>query len=77
MAPIQEAYQSSKEWQELTLKAYPPEEKVKVKKVKNKGTGHPGAKKEEGGETTLPLREAAALPDVNQPPPGNPKTEAS
>ncbi len=40
------AYEASKEWQEITLKAYPPPEK-KQKKVKDKGTRHPGARKEE------------------------------
>lgn len=55
MTPIQEDYQASKEWQELTLKAYPPPVKfVKEKKVKNRGTRFPGgqvddaAKKVEG-----------------------------
>lgn len=42
MAPIQTAFQASKEWQEITLKAYPPPEK-KQKKVKDKGSRHPGA----------------------------------
>lgn len=44
MAPIQEAYQASEEWKEITLKAYPPPP-PKVKKVKDRGTGYPGAKK--------------------------------
>lgn len=44
LAPIQEEYQSSQEWQEIEKKAYPPVEVVKkVKKEKNKGTRHPGA----------------------------------
>jgi tyrosyl-tRNA synthetase len=43
LAPIQEAYQASKEWQEVTLKAFPPAPK-KEKKIKNKGTRHPGSK---------------------------------
>ncbi|KAK0636421.1 tyrosyl-tRNA synthetase [Bombardia bombarda] len=43
MAPIQADFQASKEWQEITLKAYPPEEKPKkVKKVKDKGSRYPG-----------------------------------
>ncbi|KAK1835294.1 hypothetical protein QBC39DRAFT_340996 [Podospora conica] len=43
LAPIQAAFQASKEWQEITLKAYPPEEKKKKeKKVKNKGSRYPG-----------------------------------
>lgn len=48
LAPIQKAFQESKEWQENEKKAYPPpEEKKKVKKVKDKGTRHPGAQKAE------------------------------
>jgi len=44
LAPIQAAYQASPEWQEIALKAYPPPPTVKKeKKVKNKGTRHPGA----------------------------------
>lgn len=44
MAPIQAAYEASEEWKEITLKAYPPPEvQKKVKKVKDKGTRHPGA----------------------------------
>lgn len=39
LAPIQEAFQASTEWQEIALKAYPPP--VKEKKVKDKGTRHP------------------------------------
>jgi tyrosyl-tRNA synthetase len=41
LAPIQTAYQGSTEWQEIALKAYPPPPK-KEKKVKDKGTRHPG-----------------------------------
>jgi len=44
-APIQVAYQASREWQEISSKAYPPPPK-KEKKVKNKGTRYPGAKEE-------------------------------
>lgn len=45
LAPIQAKYQGSKEWQEITLNAYPPAEKPKKeKKVKKIGTGHPGQK---------------------------------
>ena len=44
MAPIQAAYQASPEWQEITLKAYPPPVvEKKQKKVKNRGTRFPGA----------------------------------
>ncbi|KAL2827378.1 hypothetical protein BDW59DRAFT_144177 [Aspergillus cavernicola] len=53
MAPIQEAYQASTEWQEITLKAYPPPEK-KQKKIKDKGSRHPGA----GKPQDLPERPA-------------------
>lgn len=48
-APIQAAYNASKEWQDITLKAYPPPEK-KVKKVKDKGTRHPFRPKPAEGE---------------------------
>ncbi|KAM0435086.1 hypothetical protein ACHAPT_003175 [Fusarium lateritium] len=48
MTPIQADFQASQEWQELTLKAYPPPVK-KEKKVKNRGTRFPGAK---GGDAT-------------------------
>lgn len=41
MAPITQDYESSKEWQEITVKAYPPPVK-KEKKVKNRGTRFPG-----------------------------------
>lgn len=48
MAPINEAYQASPEWQEITLKAYPPPVvQKKQKKVKDKGSRHPMAKKAE------------------------------
>ncbi|KAJ5994294.1 tyrosine tRNA ligase [Penicillium sp. IBT 35674x] len=44
MAPIQAAYEASPEWQEITLRAYPPPVvQKKVKKVKDKGTRFPGA----------------------------------
>lgn len=51
MAPIHQAYTDSAEWQEITLKAYPPPEK-KPKKVKDRGSRFPGAKK----ETDIPER---------------------
>jgi len=41
LAPIQAAFQASKEWQEIAEKAYPPPPK-KEKKDKNKGTRYPG-----------------------------------
>jgi tyrosyl-tRNA synthetase len=56
MAPIQAAFAQSKEWQEIALKAYPPPEeaKKKVKKVKDKGSRHPGP----GKTAELPVRPA-------------------
>lgn len=54
MAPIQAAYESDKEWQEIALKAYPPPVvQKKVKKPKDKGSRFPGAKPE-GGEAAKP-----------------------
>lgn len=73
MAPIQAEFQASQGWQEITPKAYPPEEKKKKeKKVKDRGTRFPGAAKAEaksedkpaeGGEasitsTEMPVRSA-------------------
>ena len=44
LTPIQKEYEASSEWQDVALKAYPPAEvKKKEKKVKNRGTGYPGA----------------------------------
>jgi tyrosyl-tRNA synthetase len=43
MEPIRAAYEASNEWQQLTLKAYPTQEK-KQAKIKDKGTLHPGNK---------------------------------
>ncbi|KAK4227659.1 hypothetical protein QBC38DRAFT_188685 [Podospora fimiseda] len=66
LAPIQEAFKNSKEWQEIADKAYPPPPK-KEKKVKNKGTRYPGAgagapaaKGEDAKE--LPIRNGDAAP---------------
>lgn len=53
LEPIQEAFQNSKEWQEIADKAYPPPPK-KEKKVKNKGSRYPGGGKPE--EKELPAR---------------------
>lgn len=56
MAPIHQAYESSPEWQEITLKAYPPPVVVKKeKKVKDRGSRFPGAKQ----ETEIPERPKA------------------
>ncbi|KAG7286315.1 hypothetical protein NEMBOFW57_008624 [Staphylotrichum longicolle] len=63
LAPIQEAFQASKEWQEIAEKAYPPPPK-KEKKVKNKGTRHPGAVKEaEAKDKELPIRPNGETPN--------------
>ncbi|OQE12468.1 hypothetical protein PENVUL_c001G03394 [Penicillium vulpinum] len=57
MAPIQAAYQASAEWQEVTLKAYPPPVvHKKVKKPKDRGSRFPGAKQ----ETAQPSEQEAA-----------------
>ncbi|KAM5380734.1 hypothetical protein ACJA88_005063 [Fusarium oxysporum] len=52
MSPIQAEFEASKEWQEVTLKAYPPPVK-KEKKVKNRGTRFPGAKGGDNAEAEL------------------------
>lgn len=44
LAPIQAAYQASKDWQQIALSAYPPPPK-KEKKVKDKGSRYPGGDK--------------------------------
>ncbi|OIW35306.1 tyrosyl-tRNA synthetase [Coniochaeta ligniaria NRRL 30616] len=55
--PIRKTFENSPEWQEITLKAYPPPAK-KQKKVKDKGSRYPaGAKPAAAGE------QAQALPD--------------
>ena len=44
LKPIQDEFRQSTEWQEIEKKAYPPPEtKKKEKKVKDKGSRHPGA----------------------------------
>ena len=46
LEPIQADFKTSKEWQEVETKAYPPPVVVKKeKKVKDKGSRHPGAAK--------------------------------
>ncbi|AEO64585.1 uncharacterized protein THITE_63335 [Thermothielavioides terrestris NRRL 8126] len=64
LAPIQEAFQANKEWQEIAEKAYPPPPK-KEKKVKNKGTRYPGASKEQadGADKELPIRPNGETPN--------------
>ncbi|KAI1072179.1 uncharacterized protein FIESC28_09041 [Fusarium coffeatum] len=60
MNPIQADYQASKEWQEVTVKAYPPPVK-KEKKVKNLGTRFPGAKGGKGGDAAEVTKKAEDL----------------
>ncbi|KAK4140552.1 tyrosine--tRNA ligase, cytoplasmic [Dichotomopilus funicola] len=63
LAPIQEAFNASKEWQEIGEKAYPPPPK-KEKKVKNKGTRYPGgAPPAKGAEEELPVRPSEGTPN--------------
>lgn len=58
LQPIQEAYQKNKEWQEVALKAYPePAAPKKEKKVKNKGTRHPGPAPAGPDQTTQEIQE--------------------
>lgn len=46
LEPIQADFQASQDWQAVEKKAYPaPETKKKEKKVKDKGSKHPGAAK--------------------------------
>lgn len=73
LAPIQEEFTSSTEWQEIEKKAYPVEEpKKKVKKVKNKGTRHPGAAKESEKEA----EEGKEIKDATQEDVGKSASEA-
>ncbi|KAM0301332.1 hypothetical protein HYE67_006840 [Fusarium culmorum] len=74
MNPIQADYQASKEWQEVTLKAYPPPVK-KEKKVKNLGTRFPGAKGGKGGGDAAEVTKKAedlTIKDVQEQSPANP-----
>lgn len=52
LAPIQAAYQASSEWKEIALKAYPPPVK-KEKKVKDKGSRHPGHLAKKAAELSI------------------------
>lgn len=79
MAPIQTAYQASQEWQDITVKAYPPPEKVKkVKKVKDKGSRHPGAAgKDAKPAAAADQRPATELPERPKPAENAPAQNAS
>ena len=60
-APIRAAFDANPDWQEVTLKAYPPPapKQKKEKKQKDKGSRHPGAAKEQtpNGEPTKPAEQ--------------------
>ena len=58
-APIRAAYEASPEWQEVTLKAYPPPapKQKKDKKQKDKGSRHPGAAAGAKEETPKPAEQ--------------------
>ncbi|KAI0437048.1 tyrosyl-tRNA synthetase [Xylaria telfairii] len=64
MIPIQEAYNSSKEWQEVTLLAYPPPEK-KQKKVKKVGTRPPGGGKAQNAPPDVSADSADGVAKLN------------
>ncbi|KAG5979636.1 hypothetical protein E4U55_004940 [Claviceps digitariae] len=59
LAPIQAAYQASKDWQQIALSAYPPPPK-KEKKVKDKGSRYPG-----GGDKSADNAASAKQEDAN------------
>lgn len=65
LAPVQARFNANKEWQEAARLAYPPEEKVKVKKVKKVGTFYPGKGAAEGkvGKTEGMMGDGKALVD--------------
>lgn len=67
LAPIQQAFQASEEWKQVTERAYPPVEddkKKKKKQPKDKGSRYPGGGKgpaaQDGAakEAELPVRPA-------------------
>lgn len=64
MIPIQEAYNASKEWQEVTLLAYPPPEK-KQKKVKKVGTRPPGGGKAQSAAPGVAADNADGVAKLN------------
>lgn len=67
MAPLQADFETSKEWQEITLKAYPPPVK-KEKKVKNRGTRFPGGdapKQADGAPVEAPKTEDLPIRPAN------------
>ena len=72
LAPIRQAYDSSKEWQDVDQKAYPPPPAPeKKKKVKNLGTRFPGAKGEAKADgKSQPNGDLVAKPDGHLEGPG-------
>ncbi|KAB5580476.1 hypothetical protein GE09DRAFT_1082393 [Coniochaeta sp. 2T2.1] len=62
LEPIRKGFEESPEWQEITTKAYPPPPK-KEKKVKNKGSRHPGAGKPAETAQKAEGEQAQTLPD--------------
>ncbi|KAJ5954948.1 hypothetical protein N7501_009227 [Penicillium viridicatum] len=68
MAPIHAAYTASAEWQEVTLKAYPPPVvQKKVKKVKDRGSRFPGAKQEEAAQPSEQKAAQSSEQEATQP----------
>ncbi|KAG6002227.1 hypothetical protein E4U21_003318 [Claviceps maximensis] len=59
LAPIQAAYQASKDWQQIALSAYPPPPK-KEKKVKDKGSRYPGGDKTADNAASAKQEDATA-----------------
>ncbi|KAF2403235.1 tyrosyl-tRNA synthetase [Trichodelitschia bisporula] len=61
MKPIQEAYNSSPEWQANQRQAYPPPEEKKKKVKKDKGNRYPG-----GAKPEVPAPNAEAIEDLEK-----------
>ncbi|KAI1437459.1 tyrosyl-tRNA synthetase [Xylaria sp. CBS 124048] len=64
LGPIQEAFNASREWQEVTLLAYPPPEK-KAKKVKKIGTRYPAAAGQDDAAAAAAPENTAELAKLN------------
>lgn len=64
LEPIQKEFQNSAEWQAIEKKAYPPPEtKKKEKKVKDKGSRHPGGGAANTGATVPAAKGVVAQAD--------------